>query len=222
MSSAKESPGRLRQRLRTRAALLAAARDLVDQGRAPTLAEVADQAMVSRATAYRYFPTQEALLVELPLDVAAPTVASLFGEGAPSDPEDRAALVQNALYDLARDHETQFRLFLRTALLRSVGDADGGPDPFRGARRLDLLDEALSPLAGELAAHEIEQLRTALSMLVGVESMVVLRDVLRLDHDDARAAGERAVREMVRAARAGAGDVRARAASLPRQTKLSA
>jgi AcrR family transcriptional regulator len=201
MSSTKESPGRLRQKLRTRAALLAAARQLVAQGKTPTLAQVADHAMVSRATAYRYFPTQDALLVELPLDVAAPTVASLFGEHPPLDPEDRAALVQNALYDLARDHEPQFRLFLRTSLLRSVSDADGERDPFRGARRLDLLDEALAPLAGELPADDIEQLRTALSMLVGVESMIVLRDVLRLDHDEARAAGERAVRAMVRTAR---------------------
>lgn len=201
MSSTGESRERLRQKLRTRRALLTAARELVAEGQAPTLQEVAERAMVSRATAYRYFPTQEALLVELPLDVAAPTVASLFGPDAPSDPEDRAALVQNALYDLARDHETEFRLFLRSALLRSLADTDAKHDPFRGARRLDLLDEALAPLADELPAEEIEQLRTALSMLVGVESMVVLRDVLRLDHDQARAAGERGVRDIVRAAR---------------------
>ena len=76
--------------------------------------------MVSRATAYRYFPTQEALLVELPLDVAAPTVPSLFGDDAPSDPEDRVALVQNALYDLARDHEVGVALAVIPA--RSVPD----------------------------------------------------------------------------------------------------
>jgi AcrR family transcriptional regulator len=201
MSSRNETRERLRQKLRTRAALLAAARELVAQGKTPTLARVADAAMVSRATVYRYFPAQEALLVELPLDVAAPTVASLFGEGASSDPEDRAALVQNALYDLAREHETEFRLFLRSSLMRSLAETDGRRDPFRGARRLDLLDEALAPLVDELPAEQIEQLRTALSMLVGVESMVVLRDVLRLDHDQARAAGECAVRQMVRAAR---------------------
>src|SRR5919109_2378857 len=146
MSSKSETRERLRQKLRTRAGLLAAARELVAQGKTPTLAKAADAAMVSRATAYRYFPTQEALLVELPLDVAAPTVGSLFGEDAPSDPEDRAALVQNALYDLARDHETEFRLFLRSSLMRSLAEADGRRDPFRGARRLDLLDEALAPL----------------------------------------------------------------------------
>jgi AcrR family transcriptional regulator len=188
-------------KLRTRAALLAAAGELVAQGKAPTLAEVADAAMVSRATVYRYFPTQDALLVELPLDVAAPTAATLFSGDAPSDPEDRVARVQNALYDLARDHETEFRLFMRESLLRSVGERDTTRDPFRGARRLNLLDEALAPLVGELPDAELELLRTAISMLTGVESMVVLRDVLGLNHDAARAAGEWAVRTMVRAVR---------------------
>jgi AcrR family transcriptional regulator len=202
MSSTREPRERLRQKLRTRAGLLDAARRLAEQGKPPTVAEAADAAMVSRATAYRYFPTREALLVELPLEVAAPTVESLFSDGAPPDPEDRVALVQNALYDLARDHEIEFRLFLRSSLMRTPSASDAGSDPFRGARRLDLLEAALAPLAGELPAEDVDRLRTALSMLVGVESMVVLRDVLRLDHDEACAAGEWAVRELVRAARA--------------------
>jgi hypothetical protein len=63
-------------------------------------------------------------------------------------------------------------------------------DPVRGARRSLLLDAALAPLADELPMHEIERLKTALSMMVGVEAMVVLRDVLRLDHAQAKAAGE--------------------------------
>jgi AcrR family transcriptional regulator len=201
MSSQTESRERLQQKLRTRAALLAAAGELVAQGKAPTLAEVAAAAMMSRATVYRYFPTQDALLVELPLDVAAPTAATLFSDDAPSDPEDRVARVQNALYDLARDHETEFRLFMRESLLRSIGERDTRRDPFRGARRLNLLDEALAPLVGELPDAELELLRTAISMLTGVESMVVLRDVLGLDHEAARAAGEWAVRTMVRAVR---------------------
>jgi AcrR family transcriptional regulator len=206
MAEAMSSPGpsreRVAQKLRTRQALLTAARELVADGAAPTVAQAADAAMVSRATAYRYFPSQEALLVELPLDVAAPTVDQLFGhEAAPRDAEDRAALVQNALYDLARDHEAEFRLFLRSSLLRSL-DADGSADPFRGARRSVLLDAALAPLAGELAPGELEQLATALSMLVGIEPLIVLRDVMGLDHERARAAGERTVRELVRAARA--------------------
>jgi AcrR family transcriptional regulator len=202
MSSNGRTHERVAQKLRTRQALLTAARELAAQGKAPTVAQAADAATVSRATAYRYFPTQESLLVEIPLDIAAPTVQSLFGaDAAPHDPEDRAALVQNALYDLARDHEAEFRLFLRNSLLRALEDPESAGDPFRGARRSDLLESALAPLEKELPASEIKRLKTALSILVGIESMIVLRDVLRLSHSEARTAGESAVRELVRAAR---------------------
>jgi AcrR family transcriptional regulator len=201
MSSKPDSGERLSQKLRTRAALLHAARDLVDRGQTPTIAEVADAAMVSRATAYRYFTRQEELLAEVPLDEAAPTIRSLFSEHAPTDPEDRVALVQNALYDLSRDHETEFRLFLGTSVMRGLRETDGARNPFRGARRIALLTEALAPLSGELAPDEVERLKMALAMLVGTEPMIVLRDVLLLDHDEARAIGELAVRQMVRAAR---------------------
>src|SRR5437763_8593932 len=175
MSSNARTHERVAQKLRTRQALLTAARELAAQGKTPTVAQAADAATVSRATAYRYFPTQEALLVEIPIDIAAPTIQSLFDDdSAPHDPEDRAALVQKALYDLVRDHEAEFRLFLRNTLLRALEDPDNTGEPFRGARRSDLLDRALAPLEGELPASEIKQLTTALSMLVGIESMIVL------------------------------------------------
>jgi AcrR family transcriptional regulator len=201
MSSNSRTRERLDQKLRTRAHLLRAAQELVSAGTTPSVAAVADAARVSRATAYRYFPNPEALLAEVPLDLAAPTVEALFGDAAPSDPEDRVALVHNAFYDLCRDHDSEWRLFLRASLMRSLQDPNGTGDPFRGARRVALLDEALAPLAGELPPNELEQLKTALAMLVGGESVIVLRDVLRLDHDEARARGEEAVRQLVRAAR---------------------
>ena len=201
MSSNSNKRERLDQKLRTRAHLLRVARELVSEGKTPSIAAVADAAKVSRATAYRYFPNPEALLAEVPLDLAAPTVASLFGDDAPTDPEDRVALVQNALYDLSRDHESELRLFLRASIARSRQDPDRSGDPFRGAHRVALLDEALRPLADELTGEELQQLKTALAILVGGESLIVLRDVLRLGHDEARARAERAVRQLVRAAR---------------------
>jgi AcrR family transcriptional regulator len=201
MSSNSKTRERLDQKLRTRAHLLRAARELVSEGKTPSVAAVADAAMVSRATAYRYFPNPDVLLAEVPLDMAVPTVESLFGDDAPTDPEDRVALVQNAFYDFTREHESQWRLFLRASIMRSLQDPDGTGDPFRGARRVALLDAALAPLAGELTPDELEQLKTALAVLVGGESLIVLRDVLRLDHHQARARGEQAVRQMVRAAR---------------------
>ncbi len=56
-----QTGGREAQKLRTRALIVAAAGGLTQ----PTVEQAADAAGVSRATAYRYFPTQEALSVEL-------------------------------------------------------------------------------------------------------------------------------------------------------------
>ncbi|RYF89895.1 MAG: TetR/AcrR family transcriptional regulator, partial [Caulobacteraceae bacterium] len=47
--------GRSNQRRRTRKDLLEAAARLMKRGAKPSLEEIAEEAMVSRATAYRYF-----------------------------------------------------------------------------------------------------------------------------------------------------------------------
>ena len=68
MVTAIGSNERVQQKGRTRQALLSAAVQLVTSGARPTVAEVADAASVSRRTAYRYFPTQEQMLVEAALE----------------------------------------------------------------------------------------------------------------------------------------------------------
>src|SRR3546814_6420835 len=63
-----ETTGRPNQKRRTRKELLQAASRLMKQGRKPSLEEIDEEALVSRATAYRYFPGVEAWLVEASLD----------------------------------------------------------------------------------------------------------------------------------------------------------
>src|SRR3978361_1869008 len=85
MSTSYEETGRIRQKARTREALVAAARELVATGgRAPTVAEAAPGADVSRTTAYRYFPTQRSLLLAAHPEVAA---TSMLPAEAGGDPE---------------------------------------------------------------------------------------------------------------------------------------
>ena len=76
------------QKERTRWHLLQAARDLRSAGHVPSVADVADATGISRTTAYRYFPTQEALLAEAtadPLRVVAPGAgAAVIGTGTTS------------------------------------------------------------------------------------------------------------------------------------------
>src|SRR3954447_6585663 len=69
--------GRASQKNRTRKALAAAAADLIRKGGVPTITDAAEAAGISRATAYRYFPTQDMLLAEV----------ALFAAGGPLFPQ---------------------------------------------------------------------------------------------------------------------------------------
>ena len=63
VSTGYEESGRTAQKARTRNALLDAARDLLAlNGEVPTVEDAAAAASISRTTAYRYFPSQAALL----------------------------------------------------------------------------------------------------------------------------------------------------------------
>src|SRR5580658_2053970 len=85
------------QKFRTRRALVEAVRDLVRQGERTTVAKAARLALVSEATAYRYFPDQSALVREaliVPWSGAEEALA-----GLPSDATlaDRVAAAAAAL-----------------------------------------------------------------------------------------------------------------------------
>jgi AcrR family transcriptional regulator len=54
MSIPYETTGRTHQKARTRAALVAATRELLAEGITPTVEEAAGRAQISRTTAYRY------------------------------------------------------------------------------------------------------------------------------------------------------------------------
>src|SRR3712207_3545020 len=113
MSIPYEERGRTSQKARTRATLVAATRDLVAQGRTPTVEEAARAAGVSRATAFRYFPNQRALLVAAHPEVAA---TSLLGDDAPTDPEERLDRTVTDLLRLTVETEPQLRTMLRLSL----------------------------------------------------------------------------------------------------------
>ena len=92
--------GRPNQKSRTRKDLLQAAARLVRQGRNPSLEEIAADALVSRATAYRYFPDVGALLLESSLDIATPEPEELFRDVESDDAAARAERVDAALHDV--------------------------------------------------------------------------------------------------------------------------
>jgi AcrR family transcriptional regulator len=189
---------RYNQRLRTRRAIVEAAMELIQAGNTPTVPEAADAALVSRATAYRYFPTQAALLAEAVLLPGLPSAEELFGrDDAPTDPADRIALVSDVMYEHISAREKEFRIFLGDQLVRALDTSNDAPRP---GFRMPLIDAALLPLNRQLAPKSLERLKHALSVLIGTEAVVTCRDVLQLDHKTGRNDMSWACRAIVRGA----------------------
>jgi len=162
--------------------------------------DVAAEALVSRATVYRYFPDIKVLLLEAPLDTAVPTADSLFADDDSVDPEERLDRAEAALHDMVYRNEAQLRLMLANSLA-AKGDGKS-PDamPVRQNRRMPLIEEALKPVRQQLHEAAYEKLCASLALIFGTESMIVFRDVLDVDPDMARGIKSWALRALLRQA----------------------
>lgn len=180
MSTPYELTGRTRQKQRTRDALVAAARDLVARGgTAPTVEAAAEAASVSRTTAYRYFPTQKALLVAAHPETTATTFVP---DDAGDDPEARLLGAVDAFVRMILDTEHQQRTMLRLSL---DPDTSGESLPLRQGRAITWFEEALAPLRPRLTDDEIHRLVLSVRSAVGIESLVWLTDIAGLTREEA-------------------------------------
>ncbi|MDQ3923771.1 MAG: TetR/AcrR family transcriptional regulator [Actinomycetota bacterium] len=191
MTEAWQQQGRINQKRRTRAAIVAAAVELLEQGKRPTVAEVAEAALVSRATAYRYFPTQEYLLFEAALESTRSDIDRQLDENRlPEDPEARLEMLIDALQERIVDKEAAFRTMLRLSLEQisneELYDSESAPSRLRGGGRVRWIEKALAPVRGHLGEPDFRRLVAALSLCMGIEALVVLRDVCALESSEAQ------------------------------------
>jgi AcrR family transcriptional regulator len=138
--------------------------------------QAADAAGVSRATAYRYFPTHEALTVELEADALwEPMERDLFVR-AGNDVVARIAALIDAVAVAVEGNERHIRTALRVyqdVWLRS----DGGE--VRRGRRREWIARALEPLT-DRSQRERERLAAALVVVVGPDLFIMLKDTAGL------------------------------------------
>ena len=203
MTEAWQQEGRVNQKRRTRMAILAAAIELLEQGQRPTVTEVADAALVSRATAYRYFPTHEYLLFEAALESTRSDIDRELDENTlPEDPEARLEMLIHALQQRIVDKEAAFRTMLKLSLEqapeeeRHVGES--APSRLRGGGRVRWIEKALVPIQGRLEEPDFRRLVAALSLCMGIEALVVLRDVCALESSEAEEVLRWAARTLLR------------------------
>jgi AcrR family transcriptional regulator len=178
MAISYEQAGRTRQKARTRAALVDSARGLLASGRTPTVEEAAEAAGISRATAYRYFPNQRALVVAAHPEIEA---TSLLGEDPPADPQERLDRTIAELIRLTMETEPQLRTMLRLSLEPGAGE----DLLLRQGRAIGWIEEALAPLQGRLAPSALRRLVLAIRSACGIEALVWLSDVAGLSRQQA-------------------------------------
>lgn len=200
--------GRQNQKQRTREALIDAALGLARDGHSPTIAEVAEAAKVSIATAYRYFPNPQSLWADMATRTRIPGYPDFLAT-LPGDPEAAIDAVVRQVAGFQFANEALWRGVLRAALDRWFTQVDLPEEervPIRGTTRLEMARTALEPLRDTLPPKHFERLLNAVVLVFGLEAMVVTRDACDLSPDDATEVMRWAAQALVRAALADAED----------------
>jgi AcrR family transcriptional regulator len=187
--------GRSNQKQRTRAAIVAAARAAITSGGEVTMPEVARRALVSEATAYRYFPDLASLLRESlegvwpsPQEVMRPVAGS-------TDPAERVGFATEALLREVLAFQGAVRVMIAASMAKPAAG-------IRPGRRFGLIDEALRPLDETMAVADperFEQLRRGLAVVVSAEALFTLTDLCGLTAEAAIASAARTARSLTAA-----------------------
>jgi AcrR family transcriptional regulator len=194
-----QAAGRTKQKARTRRALIAAAVELIREGNPPSMPDAADRALMSSATAYRYFSNAQELWEEASFEIIKVWDADRIDAAGP-DPRARLDAVVQGLGWHMLDDELPYRNLARASLERWYEQSALPPDervPLREGRRMAYNSKVVEPLRAELPDASVDQLVNALALVWGTEALVVLRDVCRLDADDAKDTMLRAARWML-------------------------
>jgi len=201
--------GRERQKQRTRTALIEAYVGLVREGGSPSVAQVAEAAQVSVATAYRYFPDIRSLQVDA--SVAArhtmPDYQAVLA-AAGDDPLVRIEAVVRAIATWQLGDEAMWRRIQQATLERWFAQAERNgldeqgqvEEPIRSSGRQDVVRQALAPLEAHLSAAEFDRLTGAVMLTCGVEAMISARDVAQLSPEEATETMVWAARTLVQSA----------------------
>ncbi|GLX47297.1 TetR family transcriptional regulator [Streptomyces hygroscopicus subsp. hygroscopicus] len=178
-SPASGMTGRANQKLRTRRAIVQAAAELSRTGREVTMSEIAVAALVSEATAYRYFPDLVSLLQEAMAGQLPDPHEALAGVEHSTDPVERVAAATEFLMRHVLARQGVVRAMIAGTIAR----------PDRSARpglRFGLIDHALAPaVAAATDPPALEQLRRGLAVVVSAEALFNLTDLYGLDPEDA-------------------------------------
>ena len=192
-----ESNGRTNQKARTRQAIVNACVELIRRRQPVTMPEVAKAAMVSEATAYRYFPDLASLLAKaLVEDWTTPTEALAPVAGS-NDPVERVAFATRFLLNGVAERQAVVRSMISATI--SQPELSGRARP---GIRFGLIEYALTPFFDVFEANPelLAQLRLDLAVAVSAEALFSLTDLCGLSIEDAIDSAEKTARTLTSAA----------------------
>ncbi len=173
-------------RARTARLMLDTAVQLMQGGMVPSVTDVAEAAEVSRATAYRYFPSQAALVHSV-VDEALGPILDWRSDSAEALDRTRD-LFQNSMPRIDA-FEATFRAALKLSLeqwaQRQTGTLGNEPAFTRG-HRIELLREAAAPLREQISQAGFDRLTKALSLLFGIEALIIMKDIWGTSAEEAQ------------------------------------
>jgi AcrR family transcriptional regulator len=161
---------------RTHRLLIDEAMKLLGHGGLVTVAEVAAAAGVSRATAYRYFPSRSRLINTIIEESLGPV------RRFESEKQDGASRVRDLFertFPLFKEFEPQMRAALQLSLEHWALERAGAlsEEQFKRGNRKLILARNAQPLRKQLGAQQFDRLLKALSLVYGIEPYVVLKDM---------------------------------------------
>ncbi|MFA3762851.1 TetR/AcrR family transcriptional regulator [Yersinia sp. 2466 StPb PI] len=174
------SPSLTTIKARTRRLLIDTAMSMYEQGTFPSITDVANAAQLSRATAYRYFPTQSALVSAMVDESLGPILA---WQPTQPDARQRIAELLSFAYPRMLQHEGVLRAALHLSLQQWAADRSNPNSEEKLVRgnRKRLLKLAVEPLEGKLSPEALQRVIYAFSLIYGSEVFMVLKDIWHLD-----------------------------------------
>ena len=157
--------------------LLDTAMDIIQKsGHIPSVAEVAVRSAVSRATAYRYFPSRSALVTAV-IDSSLGPVRMLASDNPSGRERVHELFVQT--FPRFKEFEPQLRAAAQLSLEQWALERAGllEEEPYRRGHRVRILQHAIEPLAPLLRPAVRDRLHRALSVVYGIEPYVILKDI---------------------------------------------
>ena len=192
-----DDTGRINQKKRTRMAIVDACREIIRTGTSVTMPEVARLALVSEATAYRYFPDLISLLNEALAGVWPSPAEALAPVAESRDPVERIAFACEFLLRGVLAYQGGVRASISATIVRPESARR------RPGLRFGLIDQALAPLDDTLGAADpgrLVRLKQDLAAVVSAEAFFSLTDLAGLSPDDAIASLVRTATTVTQAA----------------------